>query len=271
VSPRPRLFVTLEGYAVEGGFDRPFEPATCYSPTVALGRHAGPGDAAGLWHDYESVLDLVPGLGFEGVRLGVEWARVEPHRGAVDDGAVARYAQVANHARSLGLRVTVVLVDAAWPAWLGLEAWLLPWVVPDMIAHARTVVTRMGDAVTGVVAFAEPRTLVAGGYLNGTVPPWRKGARVDAASADAQIDRIADELRADPVVGPLLVRSTRTVSLDQSPELITRARSSDAYDELYVRTLVKGSGPTAAATGLLVRRVDSWGVDAPEELLSVLR
>jgi beta-glucosidase/6-phospho-beta-glucosidase/beta-galactosidase len=271
VNQRPRLFVTLEGYAVEGGFDRPFEPATCYSPTISLGRHAGPGDAAGLWHDYESVLDLVPGLGFEGVRLGVEWARVEPHRGDVDDEAVARYAQVANHARSLGLGVTVVLVDAAWPAWLGLEAWLLPWVVPDMIGHARTVVSRMGDAVTGVVVFADPRSLVAGGYLEGSVPPWRRKARFDAASAGAQLDRIVDALRSDLVVGPLIVRSSRIVSLDQSPELIARARSSDAYQELYVRTVVKGSGPTAATAGLLVKRDESWSVDAPEGLLSVLR
>jgi beta-glucosidase/6-phospho-beta-glucosidase/beta-galactosidase len=271
MSHGPRLFATLEGYAVEGGFDRPFEPATCYSPTISLGRHAGPGDAAGLWQDYESVLDLVPGLGFEGVRLGVEWARIEPHRGVVDERAVARYTQVASHARSIGLGVTVVLVDAAWPAWLGLEAWLLPWVVPDVIGHARTVVTGMGESVTGVVAFADPRTLVAGGYLEGVVPPWRRGARVDAASADAQIDRIADALRADPVVGPLIVRSSRTVSLHQSPEFIAQARSSDAYDELYVRTLVKGDGPTAATAGLLVQRDGLWRVDASEELLNVLR
>ncbi len=59
---RPRVLVTLEGYAVEGGFDRPFEPATCYAPTIALGRHAGPGRADNLWRDYEAVLDFVPGL-----------------------------------------------------------------------------------------------------------------------------------------------------------------------------------------------------------------
>ena len=271
MSPRPRLLVTLEGYAVEGGFDRPFEPATCYSPTVSLGRHAGPGDGAGLWRDYEAVLDLVPGLGLDGVRLSVEWARVEPRRGHVDDGAIARYGQVARHARSLGLDVTIVLVDAAWPAWLGLEAWLLPWVVPDLIGHARTVVSRLDDAVTGVVVFADPRSLVAGGFLEGTVPPWRRAARVDAGFASAQIDRIVEALGDDPLVGPLIVRSTRVVSLDQSSELIAQARSGNACDEIYLRTLVSGVGPTAGPPGLLVRRGDSWLVDASEELLQALR
>ena len=59
----------------------------------------------------------------------------------VDEQALERYAQVATYAASLGLGVTGVVVDAAWPAWLGLEAWLLPWVVPHVIAQARRVVS----------------------------------------------------------------------------------------------------------------------------------
>jgi hypothetical protein len=60
MTERPRLFATLEGYAVEGGFDRTGEPMTCFSPTISLGRQAGPGAADDLWHHYEQVLDVVP-------------------------------------------------------------------------------------------------------------------------------------------------------------------------------------------------------------------
>src|ERR1039458_7500800 len=62
---RPRRYVTLEGYAVEGGFDGTSQPSTCFRPTIALGRHLGPGDAYGLWRDYERGLDLVPTMGFD--------------------------------------------------------------------------------------------------------------------------------------------------------------------------------------------------------------
>ena len=99
---RARLFVTLEGYAVEGGFDQVGAPATCYSPTIALGRHAGPGAADDLWRHYEKVLDFVPGLGFDGIRLSVEWARIEPRADEVDTAALSRYLEVVRHARSLG-------------------------------------------------------------------------------------------------------------------------------------------------------------------------
>ncbi|HEV2426880.1 MAG TPA: hypothetical protein VGS61_01535, partial [Acidimicrobiales bacterium] len=156
--PTTRVLATLEGYSVEGGLDVAGGPATCFAPTIALGRHPGPGDAAGLWRGYEEVVDAAAGHGVTGIALGVEWARVEPHRGAVDAAALARYAAVAERARSLGVDVTVTLVDAAWPAWLGLEAWLLPWVVPHYLEHAARVAAALPGA--RLVAFADPRGLV---------------------------------------------------------------------------------------------------------------
>lgn len=252
---------------MEGGFDEPYQPATCFRPTIALGRHAGPGDADGLWRDYERVLDLVPTMGFDGVRLSVEWARVEPRRDEVDHAALERYAEVARYAQNLGLGVTVVIVDAAWPAWLGLEAWLLPWVVPRVIAQANRVVSSISIA-NGVVIFANPLALVAG-YLEASAPPWRSGARVDADLARAQISSIAATLRDDPIVGPNIVRSSTSVSVDQPLAQIVAALETDS-DETYVRSLVRGHGPSAS-TGLLEKRADGWRVNAPSELLEVLR
>lgn len=266
VERRPRRYVTIEGYAVEGGFDGPYLPSTSFRPTIALGRHVGPGGADDLWHDYESVLDLVPTLGFDGVRLTVEWARIESQRGEVDDVALARYADVVRHATSLGLGVTLVIVDATWPAWLGLEAWLLPWVVPLMIEHTKRVVTAVG--ANGVVLFAEPQSLVKG-YLDASAPPWRRGAHVDADFARRQIDTIEAILRDDPDVGHLIVASSARVRVDQTLDEIKRALNTEC-DELYLRSLVRGHGPSASA-GLVVKVSQGWRVDAPEELLDILR
>ena len=258
--------MTLEGYAVEGGLDGPYQPSTCFRPTIALGRHAGPGDADDLWHDYEHVLDLVPEMGFDGVRLTVEWARVEPHRDQVNEMALERYAEVARYAHSLGLGVTAVIVDAAWPAWLGLEAWLLPWVVPCVLEQARRV--ERAVAADGVVAFADAKALV-NGFLKSSAPPWRRGARVDAEMAHNQIDSILATLWNDPLVGPKIVATSASVSVDQPIERIRGALETEC-DELYVRSLVRGHGPSASA-GLLVKRSDAWRVEASEDLLDVLR
>ena len=251
---------------MEGGLDGPYQPSTCFRPTIALGRHVGPGDADALWRDYERVLDLVPTLGFDGVRLSVEWARVQPHRDHIDSAAFERYAEVANYANSLGLGVTLVVVDAAWPAWLGLEAWLLPWVVPHVLDQARRVAEIPG--ASGVVVFGDARALVRG-FLDSSAPPWRRGARVDAEMANVQIDSIITQLRDDPLVGPKIVATTDSVRVDQ-PIADLRAALDADRDELYVRSLVRGHGPTASA-GLLVKGANGWRVNASEELLEVLR
>ncbi|MFZ0769187.1 MAG: family 1 glycosylhydrolase [Acidimicrobiales bacterium] len=271
MTERARLFVTLEGYAVEGGFDRAGELMTCYSPTIALGRHSGPGAADDLWHDYEKVLDFVPTLGFDGVRLSLEWARVEPREGEIDHAALGRYGEVVHHAHSLGLGVTIAIVDGVWPSWLGLEAWLLPWVVPHVLAHTRRVVEVFADDATGFVIFTQPQELVTSGFLLGTAPPWRTSALKDASFAYAQIESIAASLAEDDVVGPRLVRTSAVVSLDAAPEVIVSARNAPNVEELYVRSLLRGSGPTCVGTGLLVQHAHEWRVSANDELLSALR
>jgi beta-glucosidase/6-phospho-beta-glucosidase/beta-galactosidase len=263
--------VTLEGYAVEGGYDQPGGPMTCYVPTIALGRHAGPGVSDDLWRNYEKVLDFVPGLGFDGIRLTVEWARVEPRPGEVDQRALERYGEVIAYARSLDLAVTLALVDAVWPSWLGQEAWLLPWVVPHVLDHARRMVSTFAGELSGVVAFTQPRELVTSGYLHASAPPWRRGAHHDAAFAQAQIDGLLAALGADALVGPRLVKSSAAMGLDVAPEQLVDARNSLDVEELYVRSLLRGSGPTAVAQGLLIQHANVWSVGAPDELLSALR
>jgi beta-glucosidase/6-phospho-beta-glucosidase/beta-galactosidase len=271
MTTRARLFVTLEGYAVEGGFDRAGEPMTCYAPTIGLGRHVGPGVADDLWRCYETILDFVPELGFDGVRLTIEWARVEPRPGENDEGALRRYRDVIRYARSLGLDVTVALVDAVWPSWLGQEAWLLPWVGPHFLAHARRMVSALSDELTGVIAFTQPEELVARGFLEGAAPPWRRNAVIDAGFANAQIARLTEALRADDIVGPRLVNSSAVTSLDVEPDDLVESRTDLDVDEIYVRSLLRGSGPTRSPAGLLALHGNVWRVSAPEELLSALR
>ncbi|MGD1014420.1 MAG: hypothetical protein ABR963_08550 [Acidimicrobiales bacterium] len=267
MTSRPFVLATLEGYSVEGGFDRPYEPATCFSPTVSLGRHAGPGDADGLWRDYERVLDLAAPLGLDGVRLGLEWARLEPHRDQFDDMAMARYLEVIRYAKSLGLRVSVAMVGEAWPAWLGLEAWLLPWVAPRVHRYVRRVVASLGDEVDGVVLFADPEKILRRGFLEASAPPWRRNAQLDFASASAQVQRIIADLGDEPEVAPRLVTRTRSVDLDQ---LALAQALLDDVTEVYVRALVKGKGPTAANNGLLVKHGGEWRVAPEPDVLEAL-
>ena len=263
------LLITLEGYAIEGGFDVPGGIATCYAPTTALGRHPAAGAADGLWGRYEEVLALVGALGVAGVRLTVEWARVEPRAGEVDEVALARYVEIVAAARARGLRVTVALVDAVWPSWLGMEAWLLPWVAPRVVDHARLIARTISDPEVRFVTFTQRDSLVRRGFLEGSAPPWRRGARRDATAAAAQLARLEEELRRDRDVGPRTVATFRTVEVNAPLADIARSRRADV-SELYLRSLVRGHGPTRAAAGLLAEVDGGWRVNAPDDLLAAL-
>jgi hypothetical protein len=152
-----------------------------------------------------------------------------------------------------------------------MEAWLLPWVQPLMLAHARRVVDHLGDGVDRVMVFADANRLVASGYLNGSAPPWRRGASDDAASVRVQIDQVVRQLRDDPVVGSKMVGATHTIALNLAPEEILRQRRAANCEEIYVRALVQGSGPTVAPYGLLERRDGQWRAAATAPLLDALR
>ncbi|MFC7484619.1 family 1 glycosylhydrolase [Luedemannella flava] len=60
-------------------------------------------------------------MGFTDHRMSVNWAKVEPAPGIVDEAAVAHYRDVLSAGRTAGLRMWVSLLHTALPAWLAGE------------------------------------------------------------------------------------------------------------------------------------------------------
>jgi hypothetical protein len=137
-----------------------------------------------------------------------------------------------------------------------------------VLGHAKRVVAHVGDA-RGVVVFADARRLTRGGYVEGTLPPWRRGEHEDAKRAQRQIEEICARLEADPVVGAKIVREVLTIDLQEGG--LRDARAATQYAEVHVRSLVKGTGPTEAPSGLLVRHSGEWTLAPSPDVLDLLR
>ena len=256
---KPRVLATLSAYACEGGFDGRYQPATCFSPTIALGRHPGPGSGEGLWENYERVLDLAAEMGLVGVSFEVSWARLEPHRGRRDGAALARYAEVVTYAQRQGLFVNVAAIDAAWPAWLGQEAWLMPWVMPVAVDYVSWVSSSLGADSWSVFAAREDLTR---GFLDERAgPPWRRGAHADALSAATNLRTIEAGVRS---VGGATFVTSAVLDLDDVGDY-----QDYDVDEVHVRSLVRGAGPLTSPRALLARHGEQWvrvDVDVASEL-----
>ena len=268
----PPLLATLDGYAVEGGFDVPGGIATCYSPAIGLGRLEGPGAAADLWRDYELAITQVPVLGLDGIRLTVEWTRVEPRADVVDVVAWERYRDVIRFAKSLNLYVSVVIVDSVWPAWLGAEAWLMPWVRTAFSKHLDRFAEYLGGEVDSIVPFTHGPDLVESGYLRGTIPPWRKRERADAADARLSVATMSESVSSHAVLGPLVCADGREIPA-QLPESAWLAVVGEAQraSEVYVKSLVRGVGPTSSTSGLVTISDGVVSLEVPQRLLELWR
>lgn len=241
------MLASLSAYSCEGGFDGRYQPATCFTPTIALGRHPGPGGAENLWEDYEIVLDLASEAGLSGVCFEVSWARLEPRRGHRNAAALERYVRAITHAQQRGLHVGVAAIDAAWPAWLGLEAWLMPWVVPVALEYVAWLATSLPADSMSVYAAREQLTR---GFLDDSAgPPWRRGADLDAVSAVKNLEVIEVQARASSAN----IVTSVNIDLDEIDEI-----STYDVDEVHVKSLVCGAGPLRGARGLLARSGTKW-------------
>ena len=248
---KPRLLATVEGYAVEGGYDEPFAPTTCFAPAISLGHREAPGEAANLWRDFELAVRHVPELGFDGIRLSVEWARIEPRQGQIDEVALARYREMIAFAKSLHLHVTVVIIDQAWPAWLGQEAWLLPWVVPHFVEHVKRVVHEFSGLADNFILVANWAHLL-NGFTEMSGPPWRRRATDDAYRAQVQLRKMTDLILQDDSIAPLLVNEWYVVDADDLKG-VAMVRAEGNREEIHVRSILEGFGPTKCNAGLLAR------------------
>ncbi len=134
-------------------------------------------DGNGFATNFHDDLAMMASLGATDVRLGLEWARIEPVEGKVDSEALDRYGDVVAHARSVGLAPWLTLVHTSLPGWFSEDTkgfadergreyiWL---------RHVDRCAERFGDLAAGWTPIDDPVGWALRGYSFGSRPP---GAR----------------------------------------------------------------------------------------------
>ena len=115
------------------------------------------GRACNSWELWEQDLDLVAGLGLTAYRFSVEWARVEPEPGVVDESALDHYEAVVDGCLARGLAPLVTFSHFTAPHWFAMRgAWLDPEAAAVFAAHCGRVMDRFGDRIVLAVTLNEP-------------------------------------------------------------------------------------------------------------------
>ncbi len=243
----PFFGVSAAGYRLEGGFNGPGEPANQWGPSERAGKVplAAAPRGGGTWADPERLCDLVSSAGAEVLALSVEWARIEPEPGRVDEATLERYASIFASVAARGITPVGVLHDVANPVWLGEEFWLTPG-SPDRFAeHAGHVVTRLGASCRHWVTLRQPNLVALAGWVAGRHPPRRVGALADAWA-------VVDNFLVAHVLG---FRTIHEAQPDAVVHLGLRASASYDWHRLMVDLLC------APALGVERDGLDRW-IDA---------
>jgi beta-glucosidase len=138
---------------------------------------SSPTPATDHWRRWREDTSLMADLGLQVYRLGLEWSRIEPEPGRIDEAAVARYREELVELRRVGIAPLVTIHHFSHPTWFEARGgWLADDAVTTFLAHVERVVSLFGDLVDEWVTVNEPNVYAAGGFLFGEFPPGSSGA-----------------------------------------------------------------------------------------------
>ncbi|HXQ61790.1 MAG TPA: family 1 glycosylhydrolase [Acidimicrobiales bacterium] len=260
-----RFGVATAGFQVEGGFNGHGEPTNNWVRWERAGRVEPSGIAVDFWNRYEDHLDRVAALGCDAFRLGVEWARVEPSPGVVDDTALDRYAAVLDACHERAIEPLVTLHHFTHPAWLGEDFWLSTDSPEHFSAWVELAVGRLHSRCRNWVTLNEINVVGMGSYLLGMFPPGRYLALSDMARAFDNL--VAAHVRGYEVIHRLQPDATVTTN--------NTAVSVYELDRMLIDlVLARGAGIARDDIGAyLAERRSSWyaSLPAPDLLEQGLR
>jgi beta-glucosidase len=158
-------------YQVEGGNTNNSWTAFEAQPdTIAAGGRSG--IACNWWQNAEADFDQMQKLGFNAHRLSIEWSRIEPQRGRIDQTALARYRQMLQALHARGIIPWVALHHFTNPEWLERAGgWEQPEVITHFARYAAIIVDALGDLCNTWLTFNEPLVYLGQGWLRGIWPP----------------------------------------------------------------------------------------------------
>lgn len=141
---------------------------------IATGEHAGL--ASDWWEHAEADFDRAQAMGINGMRLSLEWSRIEPEENHWDDTALARYRAMLQGLRARGIEPMVTLHHFTIPLWLDRQGgFATEAAVPLFTRFVGRCVAVLGDLCDLWCTINELNVYATLGYITGLFPPGRKG------------------------------------------------------------------------------------------------
>lgn len=156
------------------------------------------GDGFGLHRDHADDVGQFAALGCTDWRVTIEWARVEPAEGKLDNDALDRYRDILSAARRAGLRNWLTLHHTSLPGWyLDDEGGHRDATARGRFwaRHVDRVAEALDEFADGFVPIDDPIGWALRGYGLGSRPPGRTDARTMREAAEGAVLATHDAVR----------------------------------------------------------------------------
>ena len=135
-----------------------------------------PEEASGIandfWNRFEEDIDLAAELKSNSIRLGVEWARIEPTPGVFDEEVIFHYKKILQYAKSKNLKIFLTLHHFTIPLWFSEMGGFLHWQAPQIFSfYALKCLEEFKDYADFIITINEPEVYSYMSYLKGSWPP----------------------------------------------------------------------------------------------------
>jgi len=133
------------------------------------------GIAANHWNLYRDDISLMNDLGVGYYRFSVEWSKIEPESGIINEEALEHYRDVCIALIDSGLTPVITLHHFSHPIWFEeLGAFEKEENIEHYIRFSELVFNKLSDIVPIWCTINEPAVYVTQGYFNGVFPPGKK-------------------------------------------------------------------------------------------------
>ena len=136
---------------------------------------SNPARATDHYHLWKEDADLMAEMKIKYYRLGIEWARICPNEGEVDEDAIAHYREEITYLKDKGISVLLTIHHFTNPMWFEEKgAFTKKENLKYFLDFVELVIKSFGDIVSEYITINEPNVYATNSYYFGEWPPGDK-------------------------------------------------------------------------------------------------
>lgn len=137
-----------------------------------------PAAANDHWEKWQEDTELMGRMGLQSYRFSIEWARLMPNEGQVDEAAVERYRQELMLLKEKGIRPLLTIHHFSNPMWFEEKGAFEKWEnTRYYIELVELAVRSFGDLCSDYITINEPNVYAVNSYMFGQWPPAKKSLK----------------------------------------------------------------------------------------------